>query len=215
MACHWSPALVTASAVRSCWVKLACPLALAGGPPKQGLGPAVASDARRFAARGARVQALLQTASVLAAVGRGLWKRLRPVSRWSGQSSRRAVVTAAVASDAQSDPLAIFVVLRKDLDWPIGAMINQACHACTAVAWEARDDELAVTYLTQAEGQMVKSTLAASNQAELEAAAQKLREAGIPFKLWVEHPEEVPVCIATWPRRRSELRKALKKFQRY
>ena len=28
-------------------------------------------------------------------------------------------------------------------------------------------------------------------------------EAGIPFKLWIEQPENVPVCVATWPRPRS------------
>lgn len=38
-----------------------------------------------------------------------------------------------------------YIVVRGDLsnvlNWPTGAVIAQACHACTAVIWEYRDDE--------------------------------------------------------------------------
>ncbi|RKP09168.1 hypothetical protein THASP1DRAFT_29033 [Thamnocephalis sphaerospora] len=48
--------------------------------------------------------------------------------------------TAAVAA-AMAEPLTMFVVVRKDLtlNWPIGAVMTQACHAATAALWEARD----------------------------------------------------------------------------
>ncbi|CAK0884040.1 unnamed protein product [Prorocentrum cordatum] len=104
---------------------------------------------------------------------------------------------------------------RKDLDWPIGALINQACHACTAMAWEARGDEMAAAYLSEEEGQMIKNTLAAKGEAELQKVAARLDKAGVPYKLWVEQPEDVPVCIATWPRRRSELKKPTKGLSRF
>mmetsp|Transcript_72753 Transcript_72753/g.101119 ORF Transcript_72753/g.101119 Transcript_72753/m.101119 type:complete len:96 (+) Transcript_72753:3-290(+) len=95
-------------------------------------------------------------------------------------------------------------------------MINQACHACSAMAWEAREDEDAVNYFSEGlEGHMVKSTMGAKSKGELEDVTKKLEEAGIPYKLWVEQPEDIPVCVATWPRKRSVLRKVLKKLSRY
>mmetsp|Transcript_64206 Transcript_64206/g.139677 ORF Transcript_64206/g.139677 Transcript_64206/m.139677 type:complete len:221 (+) Transcript_64206:40-702(+) len=123
--------------------------------------------------------------------------------------------SAGGSSSSKSDPLVIYVLLRTDLDWPVGALINQACHAVAAVAWEARTDEEAAVYLSEAEGQMVKATLGVSSEADLTKAAEKLRAAGLPFKLWVEQPEDIPVCIATWPRRRSEFKRPLKGFRRF
>eukprot|EP00434_Breviolum_minutum_P037730 symbB.v1.2.033460.t1/scaffold4159.1/size43755/6 len=126
------------------------------------------------------------------------WGR-RPSRSASTQTSREA----EAVPQSPEDPLAVFVVLRKDLDWPTGALINQACHACTAMAWEARDDDQAVAYLSQGvEGTMVKSTMGAKSQAELEDVTKRLTE-------------DVPVCIATWPRPRSVLRKVLKKLSRF
>eukprot|EP00435_Cladocopium_sp_Y103_P009055 s1577_g2.t1 len=139
------------------------------------------------------------------------WRR-RPNCRSASTQTARE----AEAKQSPDDPLAVFVVLRKDLDWPTGALINQACHACTAMAWEARDDDQAVAYLSQGvQGTMVKSTMGAKSQADLEDATKRLTEAGIPYKLWVEQPEDVPVCVATWPRPRSVLRKVLKKLSRF
>lgn len=38
-----------------------------------------------------------------------------------------------------------YVVVRGDLtkilQWPTGALIAQACHACTAVTWQYKDDK--------------------------------------------------------------------------
>ncbi|CAJ1350943.1 unnamed protein product [Effrenium voratum] len=83
-------------------------------------------------------------------------------------------------------------------------------------AWEAREDAEAEAYFHQgAGGTMVKSTMGAKSQVELEDVTKRLAEAGIPYKLWVEQPEDVPVCVATWPRPRSRLRKVLKKLSRF
>ena len=43
------------------------------------------------------------------------------------------------------------VVVRRDLlstmEWPVGSVIAQACHACLAVAWEHREDACVADYL--------------------------------------------------------------------
>ena len=41
-----------------------------------------------------------------------------------------------------------YVVVRADLrsTWPLGAIIAQACHACTAVIYQFRNDEHVVNY---------------------------------------------------------------------
>jgi len=36
--------------------------------------------------------------------------------------------------------------LSKTLQWPAGAIIAQACHACTAVIWQYKDDENTKAY---------------------------------------------------------------------
>jgi len=97
----------------------------------------------------------------------------------------------------------------------VGALINQACHACTAMAWDARGDEQAAAYFSEEEGQMVKYSMGAKVLGDLEKAAEQLDKAGLPYRLWVEQPENIPVCIATWPRRRSEFKKPLKGLSRF
>ena len=37
--------------------------------------------------------------------------------------------------------------LLKDMSWPVGSVMSQACHACLAVAWEHRDDPCVAAYL--------------------------------------------------------------------
>merc|ERR1712176_1207637 len=110
----------------------------------------------------------------------------------------------------------MYVLLRKDLDWPIGALINQACHACAAVAWEAKEDAEAIAYLGESAGcQMTKYAMGAKDEAELAKIGGKLRDAGVPYKLWAEQPENIPVCLATWPRRKSAVEKCFKGVKRF
>ena len=94
---------------------------------------------------------------------------------WSRPATRATAATAVAAT--ASDPLAVFVVLRKDLEWPVGALINQACHAVSAMAYEAREDPEAESYFQQGlQGSMVKSTMGAKSQKELEDATKRLEE---------------------------------------
>jgi peptidyl-tRNA hydrolase len=43
-----------------------------------------------------------------------------------------------------------YVVVRGDLlrslEWPTGAVIAQACHACSAVIWQFKDDPNTIDY---------------------------------------------------------------------
>ena len=58
--------------------------------------------------------------------------------------------TVAPASEAE-DVIVQAVVVRRDLlktmEWPVGSVIAQACHACLAVAWEHREDACVADYL--------------------------------------------------------------------
>lgn len=56
-----------------------------------------------------------------------------------------------MAAGKQGTVLVQYVALRKDLltvhKWPLGALIAQACHACTAVIHVHREDPLSEEYL--------------------------------------------------------------------
>merc|ERR1712194_230267 len=110
-------------------------------------------------------------------------------------------------AEGPKDPLVMYVVLRKDLGWPVGALVNQACHATAKVAWEAKDDPESAIYFSEAEGQMTTHTMGAADSAQFNKLAEKLCDAGVPHKVWVEHPENVASSLATWPRRRSQVKK--------
>lgn len=55
-----------------------------------------------------------------------------------------------VVDQAMASNLIQYVVVRKDLitslKWPLGAVIAQACHACTAVMYTYHDDPTAKQY---------------------------------------------------------------------
>ena len=50
-----------------------------------------------------------------------------------------------------SNPIVQYIVLRGDLmstlKWPIGALVAQACHACSAVVHSFHDDSVIQEYL--------------------------------------------------------------------
>ncbi|CAE8615697.1 unnamed protein product [Polarella glacialis] len=122
---------------------------------------------------------------------------------------------SSASAPVRKDPLVMYVMIRKDLDWPMGALMNQACHASSAVTWEAREDTQAVDYFSEVEGQMTTMTMGAADEVELRKVAEKLFAAGFPARLWVEQPEGVASALATWPRRRSELQKFFKGIKRF
>lgn len=60
-----------------------------------------------------------------------------------------------------------YVVVRGDLlhsmKWPTGAVIAQACHACSAVIWQFKDDPNTIEY-TKDIDHMHKVVLEVNNQ---------------------------------------------------
>lgn len=109
-----------------------------------------------------------------------------------------------------------YVVVRSDLltelQWPIGAVIAQACHASSAVVHLFRDDPNTVAY-TENLDSMHKVVLAADTEAKLRSLSAKLTESKVDHKMWIEMPENIPTCIATKPYPRDEIQVYFKKFK--
>uniref|UniRef100_L7M2B4 peptidyl-tRNA hydrolase n=1 Tax=Rhipicephalus pulchellus TaxID=72859 RepID=L7M2B4_RHIPC len=109
-----------------------------------------------------------------------------------------------------------YVVVRSDLltelSWPIGAVIAQACHACTAVLTIFRNDPNTIAY-TKNVDDMHKVVLAASTDSELISLSETLEAANIDHKLWTEQPENIPTCLATKPYVKADVQKFFKDFK--
>ncbi|KAL7667776.1 hypothetical protein ACOME3_010419 [Neoechinorhynchus agilis] len=71
-----------------------------------------------------------------------------------------------------------YIVLRKDLKWPAGALIAQACHAATAVIFENYDDHLTLSYLKDIDN-MHKIVLECDGEKELNNIQLSLAERNI------------------------------------
>ena len=60
-----------------------------------------------------------------------------------GEAPPAAAAADAPAASGSSDPLLQYVILRRDLwgelEWPLGSVVAQGCHAATAALWESRD----------------------------------------------------------------------------
>lgn len=61
----------------------------------------------------------------------------------AGPAGSEAAAAASGGAVAESDPLLQYVVLRRDLwtelDWPLGSLVAQGCHAATAALWMTRE----------------------------------------------------------------------------
>jgi peptidyl-tRNA hydrolase len=128
--------------------------------------------------------------------------------------------SASVGSDmhADADDLVQFIVLRRDLlktmEWPVGAVVSQACHASLAAVWENQDDADVRAYLSPERiNDMHKVTKEVKGEAQLRTLSEKLTQEGILHKLWQEQPENTPTCVALKPYRRSRVAPLLKKYQ--
>lgn len=53
----------------------------------------------------------------------------------------------------------------------------------------------------------------ADNETALRQLAQKLSDAGIAHKLWIEMPEETPTCVALKPYPKQTVHALVKKFK--
>ncbi|XP_063980773.1 putative peptidyl-tRNA hydrolase PTRHD1 isoform X3 [Diachasmimorpha longicaudata] len=95
-----------------------------------------------------------------------------------------------------------YVIVRGDLtktmQWPVGAVIAQACHACTAVTHLFYNDEHTQAYLSDLDN-MHKVILEAPDDKSLHELHSKLEESKVDHKLWIEQPENIPTCVVVKP----------------
>ncbi|KAJ3203094.1 mannose-1-phosphate guanyltransferase [Entophlyctis luteolus] len=112
--------------------------------------------------------------------------------------------------------LTVFVIVRKDLiktlNWPLGAVIGNACHATAAVLHKFRADERVQAYLSDLEGMRKPVTrlarevvLETKNEASLDKVEGMLAEHGVKYHKWIEQPEGIAAAIATAPCYRDEV----------
>jgi peptidyl-tRNA hydrolase len=115
-----------------------------------------------------------------------------------------------------SSAIVQYVVVRgdllKELGWPVGAVIAQACHAVTAVTHLFHDDVHVQAYLKDLDN-MHKVVLEAPNESSLIELKDRLTENNVKHKLWIEQPENIPTCLVAKPYPKEEIQKHFKKFK--
>ncbi|XP_011505370.1 PREDICTED: putative peptidyl-tRNA hydrolase PTRHD1 [Ceratosolen solmsi marchali] len=111
-----------------------------------------------------------------------------------------------------------YIILRGDLiktlDWPVGAVIAQACHACTSVIHVFHDDPCTQSYLLDLDN-MHKVVLETPNEETLRSLSKTLENNLICHKLWIEQPENIPTCLVLKPYSKNEVYKYIKKLNLY
>ncbi|XP_013886724.1 putative peptidyl-tRNA hydrolase PTRHD1 [Austrofundulus limnaeus] len=109
-----------------------------------------------------------------------------------------------------------YIVVRSDLvhelSWPLGAVITQACHAATAAVHLHYGDPDTQRYLSELDS-MHKVVLAAPDEAALSGLSERLSQAGVAHKVWVEQPENIPTCLALKPCSKHTVRPLLSNFK--
>lgn len=136
------------------------------------------------------------------------------VGKMPGSKGAEAAAVPAIppahssSSSVDSDPLVQYVALRRDLatelNWPLGALVAQACHAAVAALGSAMEDseEIARRYLA-AGSSMRTVVLQVSSESELLRLRDKLKQREIGHVLWREEPEMIPTALASVPIRKS------------
>lgn len=108
--------------------------------------------------------------------------------------------------------------LIKFLNWPLGSVVAQACHATTAVNHVHRDDPETVAYFSDLDnmhkvvlmvrylirfqlqdGPNIEYFFQADDEESLKTLSENLTEESIKHKLWVEQPENIVTCLAIKP----------------
>jgi len=140
------------------------------------------------------------------------------ISAIQNMSGSPVAASASKADDAPSEPLLQYVILRKDLwkemNWPLGSIVAQGCHAATAALWLSKDQPKTQTYCAPENiDHMHKVVLEANNDVQIRDIAHKLEEAGILHKLWIEQPEDFVTCLATAPYPKSTVAPFMKKLK--
>ncbi|XP_033108572.1 putative peptidyl-tRNA hydrolase PTRHD1 [Anneissia japonica] len=111
-----------------------------------------------------------------------------------------------------------YVVVRGDLlrnlKWPTGAVIAQACHACTAIIHHFYGDPNVMQYLSDVDN-MHKVVLEVKDEDELRNISEKLSAQNRDYKLWIEQPENYATCLAVKPYPKDEIKPYLKGLKLY
>jgi peptidyl-tRNA hydrolase len=141
-----------------------------------------------------------------------------PQEPTAGQAD--ALADPQVVGEPEEDPIVQFVVVRRDLlktmEWPVGSVMAQACHACLAVVHQNLDDSDVQAYLAPENiDSMHKVIKECKGEPQLRTLAEKLAADNICHKLWMEQPEDIPTAIALKPYPRSRVAPLLKKYQLY
>ncbi|XP_029650041.1 putative peptidyl-tRNA hydrolase PTRHD1 [Octopus sinensis] len=109
-----------------------------------------------------------------------------------------------------------YIVVRKDLleklSWPLGAVIAQACHACSAVLHQHQDDAGCKEYLEKIDS-MHKVILQIPDEEKLRQLSSTLLSNNIDHKLWIEQPENIATCLATKPDQKETIQKYFKNLK--
>lgn len=149
-------------------------------------------------------------------------------SPMTSSATNQAPVPETTASPApqsewKEDPVVQYVVIRRDLAWPIGSVIAQAVHASIAAVWNSRRSDVTQNYCDQPgnfdsspnvdKPQMHTVVLDANNQNDLHKLADKLEKNNIGFILWRERPDDIVTALAAHPYPRSTVKKHFKQFK--
>ncbi|NXS31716.1 PTRD1 hydrolase, partial [Pomatostomus ruficeps] len=130
--------------------------------------------------------------------------------------SARAVPYGSMAAPGAA-ALVQYVVLRGDLarpprSWPLGAVVAQGCHAALAAAHEYREHPDTGAYLEQG-GAMRTVVLEAPDEDSLKDLAEVLRRNGVDHRVWTEHPEGIPTCLALRPYPKNQVQQHLRQLK--
>ena len=130
-----------------------------------------------------------------------------------------ASVTNDESQSKKQQPIVQYIVLRRDLDWPAGAMAAQAAHASVAAISQAlaANHAPASAYVSPENlPHMTKYVYGVDTLEELEQVRDMWKEK-LPLESdtattgktegsyywWVEQPENIPAAFATWPIERT------------
>ena len=130
-------------------------------------------------------------------------------------TSAAADTISHAPSPAHEQTLVQYIVMRSDLvkqhKWNAGGLIANGSHAAVAVIAEHWQDAEVQQYVTGADGkQMHTVVLQAGDEKELLDTAALLKDADIVHRVWVEHPDMLPSCLATRPYRREHIQPHLR-----
>lgn len=112
------------------------------------------------------------------------------------------------------DPLIMYIIVDRSLEWGAGSIIAQCCHATAKAISTFRLDENVTEYLADVDA-MRKVVLQAKTADQLLALSQSLADSGLDHVKWIEQPENILVCLATKPIRKSTIGTVFKRFALY